>query len=383
MKQEAAIILPSLVVAYHVPSIDLDVGVRLSAGQATLESTTALWGTLSPNYEEDIKKDAVFAVDATDSFVPAFGVGATYRPTRSLELAASFSSGLDIHAHGTATSQLGPSAGVPGMAVSIGPVADARARCDTGGTADALKACVDLALPMTAQVAGRYKLLDEHGRLTADVELDLGWENWGKSCDDADLLDGSCLNPSNYRVVVDATTQAPGLDGTPQPLIPLKDAVVRHGLQDTLSARVGGSYHLAVGAPRADHSTNEVILRGGLGYETAAAKTGWLRADLDGAARTTLTVGAAYRTSRFEISAGGGVILEGSPSNPNVGGGAEPCNPTVQPVGGAPACGSADRQGPDPINPVFEPRAQDESPVNQGDYKAHYTLLMLGVTTWF
>jgi len=26
---------------------------------------------------------------------------------------------------------------------------------------------------------------------------------------------------------------------------------------------------------------------------------------------------------------------------------------------------------------------QVESPVNQGDYKAHYLLFMLGVSTWF
>ncbi|MBC7976454.1 MAG: hypothetical protein H7138_15895, partial [Myxococcales bacterium] len=125
--------------------------------------------------------------------------------------------------------------------------------------------------------------------------------------------------------------------------------------------------------------SNEVILRGGLGYETAAAKTGWLRADFDGAARTTMTVGAAYRGKRFEVSAGGGVILEGSPSNPNVGGGAEPCNPT----GAAQDCGVDERQGPDPINPTLRPDAQSESPVNQGDFTSHYLLFMLGVTTWF
>jgi len=156
----------------------------------------------------------------------------------------------------------------------------------------------------------------------------------------------------------------------------LNDSAVKHGLRDTFGVRLGGSYRLPVGAKRDDGESNQVIVRGGIGYDTAAAKTGWLRADLDGAARTTLTVGASYRARRFEISIGGGAILE-SPSNPNVGGGATPCNPTV----GMPNCGGEERQGPDPISPTAVD--QVENPVNQGDYKAHYLLLMLGGSFWF
>jgi hypothetical protein len=47
----------------------------------------------------------------------------------------------------------------------------------------------------------------------------------------------------------------------------------------------------------------------------------------------------------------------------------------------APGCGGDEHQGPDPINPTAADQA--ESPVNQGDYKAHYLLFMLGVSTWF
>ncbi len=376
-QQEAAFILPSIAAAYHIPSIDLDVGLRLSAGQATLKSTTGVWGTLDPNYTEDIQKDGQFTIDAKDSFIPAFGVGVTYRPTPNIELAANYASKLSVHAKGTATSQLGPSAGIPGMTVSIGPIADEDARCATGGSAEALKACVDLALPQNAQLAGRYKFLDARGQLKADVELDLNWENWGQSCGEG-FADGSCASPGDYRVVVDASIYVPAPGGGQIAALDLADSTVAHGLRDTIAVRLGGSYHIALGAPREDQTSNEVILRGGLGYETAAAKTGWLRADFDGAARTTMTVGAAYRGKRFEVSAGGGAILEGSPSNPNVGGGAEPCNPTS-----AEGCGADERQGPDPINPTLRPDAQSESPVNQGDFKSHYLLFMLGVTTWF
>jgi long-subunit fatty acid transport protein len=385
-KQEAAFILPSIAAAYRIESIHLDVGLRLSAGQATLKSTTGLWGTLDANYEENIKKDGEFTIDAKDSFVPAFGIGVAYQPTPNIELAANYASKLSVHAKGTATSRLGPSAGIPGMAVTIGPISDDRARCATGGAPNALKACVDLALPQNAQLAGRYKFLDARGQLKGDIELDLNWENWGQSCGDG-FADGSCASPGDYRVVVDASIYVPAPGGGQNPALDLEDSTVAHGLRDTLGVRLGGSYHIALGAPREDQTataggqapSNEIILRGGLGYETAAAKTGWLRADFDGAARTTMTVGAAYRNKRFEVSAGGGVILEGSPSNPNVGGGAEPCNPTNL----EPGCGVDERQGPDPINPVLSPDQQLESPVNQGDFTSHYLLFMLGVTTWF
>jgi long-subunit fatty acid transport protein len=381
MKQDAAVILPSLAVAYRVLP-NLDVGLRLSAGQAQLKSTTALWGTTTSNYEEDVKKDAVFEVDAKDSFVPAFGLGIAYRPTPNIELGANYTSEVDVHASGTAKSTLGPSAaflplgqGLPAAAVTIEPLPDAAARCATGGTAAALKACIDLALPMTAQLGGRYKFLDASGKLKGDVELDLDWENWGKACSAADIDSGSCTNASDYRVVVDAQ---PLLNGQPSGLT-LQTSDVQHGLHNTYGVRLGGSYRIAVGATREHDESNEVIVRGGIGYDTAAAKTGWLRADLDGAARTTLALGAAYRAQRFEVSLGGGAVLEGAPSNPNVGGDAQPCNPTLT----AQSCAPGDNRGPSPINPVLIPDAQAVSPVAQGDYKSHYLLVMLGVSTWF
>lgn len=373
MKQEAAVFLPSLVAAYRILPT-LDVGVRLSAGWATLKSTTALWGTLDANYEEDVQKDGVFSVDATDGFVPGFGAGVTYRPTPNIEIGASYTSKLDLHTKGTATSQLGPSAGFPGLQVTIGPVADTAALCAPGGTAASLKACVDLALPMTAQLGARYKFLGQTGKLKGDIELDLDWENWGKSCSAVDFNTGTCVTPGDYRVVVDAQVL---INGLPGPM--LRPSVVRHGLKDSYGVRLGGSYHVPIGAPADDGASNEVIVRGGLGYDTAAAKTGWLRADLDEAARTTIALGAAYRARRFEVSLGGGAVLEGSPKNPNVGGGASPCNPTDA----APGCGTSDHQGPDPINPLVSADLQAENPVNQGDFKAHYLMFMLGATTWF
>jgi long-subunit fatty acid transport protein len=374
MKQEAAVILPSLDVAYQIlPS--LDVGVRLSAGRAQFKSTTALWGTPTPNYEEDVKKDAVFSVDANDSFVFGFGLGVAFRPTVNIELGASYSSKLDIHATGDATTQLGPSAGLTGFETAIVPVPDEAARCQAGGTEAKLKACVDLALPQIAQIGARYKFLTAAGKLRGDVELDLGWENWGQRCSAEDFDSGSCASPSDYRVVVDAQATIGGLPNG----IMLNTSVVPHGLQDTYAARLGGSFHIPLGPPREHADDTEIIVRGGVGYDTAMARPGWLRADLDGASHTTLALGASLRMQRFQIDVGGGATLTGKQRNPNVGGGAQPCNPTAAMQG----CGAAERQGPDPINPLLGPDLQTESPVNQGDYKSHYLLVMLGVSTWF
>jgi long-subunit fatty acid transport protein len=377
MKQEAVVLLPSIAVAYRIAP-ELDVGLRLSWGIANLKSTTALWASSAPNYQEDVKKDGLLVADATDSFVPGAALGATYRPTPNLEFGANFSPELDIHARGTATSQLGASAGLPGVPTTIDALPDADARCATGGTKDALKTCIDLALPTNAQIAGRYKFLDAAGRLRGDVELDLDWEHWGKTCSDAEFATGDCVSPTDYRVVVDAQATV-GIPGAGAGL-PFLDAALKHGFQDTYGIRAGGSYHLPIGAARPDGNRDEIILRGGLGYDTAAARTGWLRADIDGAARTTVALGAAYRMRQLEISVGGGAILEGSPSNPNVGGGAAPCNPTQA----DPTCsGSSAHQGPDPINPLVTADGQALSPVAQGDYQSHYLLLMLGATAWF
>ena len=41
------------------------------------------------------------------------------------------------------------------------------------------------------------------------------------------------------------------------------------------------------------------------------------------------------------------------------------------------------RQGPDPVNPLVVTDAQAENPINQGTFKSHYLLFMLGASTWF
>jgi len=363
VKQEAAIVLPSIGAAYRITP-DLDVGGRFSAGWADIKSTINLWASPN-NYSEYIKNEAQFTADASDKLVMGWALGVAFRPTPVLELAANYSSSIHVNAKGDATSEFGPSASLNGLPIIILPVADAAARCEAGGTREAQKVCIEFELPMTATIGGRYKFLSKEGKLVGDVELDLGWENWGSPL------------ATDYRVVVDGDVYGIDANGSENFVFHLKDNPVRHGFKDTYSARLGGSYRIPSG------ESHEIIVRGGVGHDTAAAKDGWLRADIDGAARTTLTLGAGYRAKRWEVNVGGGAILEGSPTN------AGTCNPTG-PSTGQFGCGPGntenpvdDRLGPDPITPILNPDEQAESPVTQGTYKAHYVLFMLGFSTWF
>ncbi len=386
MQQQAAVIMPSIAAAYRINKM-LDVGARFSAGIASLKSTTVLWG-MPQNFDEYVGKDGIFTVDAKDNFVPVFALGATFRPTDNLEFGFNWESEASILAKGTAESANGKDVTLNGTPIVIKPPDDPGARCAPGGTEAELKACVGLSLPMNAQIGGRYKWLDSAGEEKADLEVNLDWEHWGKTCSTTNGVqdDLNCTSPTNYRVTVDGVVYLRPGGGQPDmdTSLGLKDSVVAHGLQDTYGIRIGGSYHI----PLDEGHQNSVIIRGGIAYDTAAATAGWLRSDLDGAARTTLTAGAAYKTKRYRIDLGGGVVLEGSPTNPNLLPGNVVCNPTG--AAGMVGCGNGttetpvgSRHGPDPINPLLDPAQQAESPVNQGVYQSHYLMFMLGFTTWF
>ncbi len=370
IEQEAAVILPSAAVSYRVTP-DLDVGGRFSLGFADVKSTIALWGKPG-NLEEWVNRDAIFTLDAKDSLVMGWGLGATYRVGPSIEFGAAFNGPVDITARGDAHANSGPNTDLQGQPIVITP--SGNVRCEAGGTAELQKGCVQIALPMTAQVGARYKFVTPDGKPRGDIEIDANWERWGKKCDF--VADPDCHSPGDFRVVVDA--QAAPMN-TPDSGLDLKPSVVAHGLRDTFGVRLGGSYNIPTGA-------NEVIVRGGVSYDTAAAKEGWERADFDGAARTMLAAGASFKMSRVRFDAGFGAVLEGTRTNPRN------CNPTVDnslspPYTGCSASGLQqavdDRQGPDPVNPLVTPDQQLESPVNQGTYKSHYLLIMLGASTWF
>jgi long-subunit fatty acid transport protein len=370
MQQESALLLPSLAAAYRITP-DLDVGVRLTAGNLKSKTSAVVWGTPG-NVEEDIKKDALFTAEVSDGFIPAAGIGVTYRIGPAIELGASWSSPIVVKAKGTAQSARGPG---NDASRQIGPVPDAEAVCEPGGTMEKQMACISLQLPMTATIGGRYKILDGAGGVQADIELDVNWENWGKTCDfdDASIVDSDCTSPGQYRVQIDAGLYANG--NYVQKINSTNGAnQLRLGLKDTFGVRLGGSYKFPVGG-------NKIVARGGFAYDTAAAKEGWLRANVDGAARSTIAVGGAYEASSWQLSAGFGYVHEGTNENPGALANGMDCNPTESMLGCSGTGANRppeERQGPDPTNPLLTPDSQFENPYNQGSITSSYVMLMLG-----
>jgi len=361
VSQDAMILMPSVAAAYTIAD-KLDVGARFSVGTAHIKSTVGLWGELN-NYVENVKRDAMFSVDAKDNFVTSFGVGVNYRVTPVVELAASYNSAINVNAKGSAVTELGSQASFNGFPIVIVPPEDSAARCEPGGTRTVLRGCAELSVPQTATIGGRYRFLDHTGRERGDIELNVGWENW------------SAERASDYRVVVDGLAFLIDGNGEEGYAADIQTAFIRHNLKDTYNARLGGSYRIPVDG-------SEVIVRGGVGYDTRAANEGWYRVDLDGAARTTLALGAGYKARSWEVNVGGGVILEGTYEN------AGTCNP--EGINDSKGCGpngeeqaQEDRRGPDPITPVLLPDRQAESPISQGTYRSHYLMFMLGFSTWF
>lgn len=356
IEQEAAIILPSVAAAYRITP-DLDVGARFSIGFSEVKSTVALWGEQG-NYNEYVQKDAMITLDARDNFVAAWSAGVAYRPAPAIEIGAQYTGPITMLAKGDAYAANGPQVVLPGTDVKIVVVPSATVRCEAGGTAQKLKGCVKFALPMTATVGGRYKFLDASGVMQGDVELNVDWQHW------------SAQYAGGYSVIVDAAA-AP--ETAPDTGFDLKENIVQHGLKDTFGVRLGGSWNFPAGA-------NTVTARGGVGYETAAAKKGWERADFDGASRMLFTVGGSYKLPRVSIDLGFGYIHQGTRTDSRT------CNPTDTTMGCGPGGALqpiADREGPDPIYPVNSVENQVENPVNQGTFKSHYLLFMAGMSTWF
>jgi len=353
IEQNAAVVLPSIMVAYR-PIDKLDLGARFSSGFGDIDATTYVWGLA--NFEEWAGRDAKFRVKVKDMFIPAFGLGARYRVSPAIEVGAAWASAVNVEASGTGTTEQGSGVEIaPGQRPTIIPVEDSAAACAKGGTAAALKACVNIVLPMTATVGGRYIVRDAAGAQVADVEANVQWEQWSDA--------------SIQEVIVDGFAS---LDGTTNAGVPLNKSLIRHNFQDTFSLRLGGSYQRVMGP-------GLVTLRGGVAYDTAAAKDNWERADLDGAARTTATLGASLTLSKVRIDLGGGIVHEGTRTQ-NTG-----CNNNTL---GANCTGPGllppdSRTGPDPIQPVAGTGSQQISPINQGAIKSGYGILLLGVTTWF
>lgn len=356
VKQDAVVILPSIAVAYSVMD-KLDIGLRFSGGMASLQSTNYTW--VVRNYEEWIGDDGEFSVDVNDRFIPVFGLGALYRPIPAIEIGASYRSAIAVRARGDGQALLAEVSSTGGGDTIVPLEAGIEPGCAAGGQEGALKSCVDFDLPQTAALGVRWIIVRDRlggdaarGREVADIELDVKWEDWSSG------------SASDYNIVVDGQSDDTGL--------PLRPVVIRHGFQDVLSIRLGGSYAL----PVADRA---IVVRAGIAHDTATAPDSFQRVDIDGAARTTLSTGLSYRISRFRIEAAGAVVLEGDRT-------VEVCEPDVGSEGCPPGSGQtpvADRDAPDPLQPVLFPEQAFQDPFNGGEYSSSYVMFSLGLTAWF
>jgi long-subunit fatty acid transport protein len=348
VEQDVSAAFPSLAVAYRVVP-EVDVGVRVSWGFAGSKARQVLWGIR--NYPEDVHRDGQFFVKVHDNFIPAAGVGLLYRPADSLEIGASYHTPKSLNFKGEGQSALGNELGLgPDAQDFIMPVNDDDVLCESGGTLTALKACVNLKLPQTASLGGRYIVRDSAGEERGDVELDVEWEDWSEASDVGVIVDGKS-----------------GLTG-----LRLQPAVVRHGFRDTFSFRLGGSYGFDVGDDRLE-------ARAGAAYDTAAAPLSWTRLDVDGMARTTLGGGLAYALGSIRLEVGAGVVVEQDRT-------VAECNTSLDQLG----CSSpdaqtpqAERESPDPVQPLTGANNQVESPFNAGTYSQSYVLLSAGATYAF
>ncbi len=343
LTQDAAAAAATIGVGYSI-SDQLHVGVTLAWGFADFKTRKHTWGIR--NYEEAVAADGEVILDAKDNFIPGFGLGILYSPISHLEIGVNYRSASQIGAVGTVRSQLGAGVGVGG-ADSIVP--DDEALCAPGGTVVAVKGCIDITLPQTATLGARWVFDDLEGE-RADIEFDVRWEDWSAG--------------SDYTAVVDGQSQLLGRR--------LETVITRHGLRDSFSFRLGGAYNLPL-------SGALLNLRAGVAYDTAAAPVSFTKLDLDGFARTTVGLGLGLEVGRFQFDLGAGAIFEGDRTVAS-------CNPTV----GSPGCdGSgtdtpvADRNAPDPEQPLQGPSNQVQSPYNGGAYSQGYLLFSFGATTHF
>jgi long-subunit fatty acid transport protein len=234
--------------------------------------------------------------------------------------------------------------GISGTPTEIGPLPDMYAACGTGGTRAALKTCVDVVVPMTATAGARYVLRDGKGEERGDLELDVRWEN----------------HKAATEIVVTVDAQ---VDNTQRPL---EKTVMRHGFQDVISTRLGGSYGFPLGF-------GKLILRAGAAYDTAAAPESWTRLDIDSSDRLQFAGGAALEGKSWRVDLGGATIFSQDRT-------ATGPDPFVEPSPQPPQDG---RTNPDAQNPQSGPSNQARHPINLGKYTSGYVIVATGVTFWF
>jgi long-chain fatty acid transport protein len=319
--------IPSGAIAYPLTP-RLSIGARLGAGVATVDATQYVQSVADDN--EGATGDARAQLKGRDLFVVSAGAGVHYRLSRSIEIGIGWNSAVETRGKGNTTVVLG---GL-GSATSslLEPVPDSQARCDVGGTPNALKGCLEADIPMTATFGVRWLARSAGGEETGDLEFDVRWENWSAG--------------SDQRFILDAQVGALGVGA------PIEDVTIRHGMHDSWSFRLGGSRRYPAAAPR-------MTLRAGAAYDTATAPVSWQRLLIDSSPRLTLAGGVGIHTkagSRIDL----GAAFVGSPTRTVEDGNDPEAQPSIHTA----------LTPPSPFNPF-----------NAGEYNNYSLILSLGFAT--
>jgi hypothetical protein len=200
-------------------------------------------------------------VEGEDFFTPQAILGAWYRPAPFIELGIS-GQVLPMSIETDSKLDITP--------ISNGFRGDAVLERD-GQPADDVS--LELPLPMTARVGVRYIHLVEGGEVF-DVELDLAYESWSRVESFGLKSDGLVANLAGEEV-------------------PVGDISIEKEWRDTMSVQLGGDYAVA---PRL------ATLRGGVFWESAAAKPEYANVDFVGGAQVGGAVGGSIFVDRFEIA---------------------------------------------------------------------------------
>ena len=336
VSQKSTIAFPSIAIAYRATE-KLHIGARFGWGFAELSSEKYVQGLSSPG--EEPGRDSYTAVVARDRFIPTFGLGVHYKPKKTVEVGLNWTAPISVQAVGLSNTQLGADLmePAPGITNKVVPVDPGDERCAPGGQEGALAACINFNLPMIATVGARYIATDDSGEELGDLELDVRWEDWSSASDIVAVVDGK-------NTALDA---------------PLNDTVIRHGLQDVFSVRLGGSGRITRGK-------RNLIARAGVSYETAAAPATWSRLDIDSAQRFSAAGGLGADFGRFHVDVG--IAAFTSP------------NREVRDVELADTRNMDDRVQPDVTVPSAGSTEQPYHPLNSGDYKTSYFVGSFAIT---
>ncbi len=216
--------------AYALPWWGLRMGISGMLATNKVDTKLRLHGGFGLTGPGDPRYDIETSLDAIDTVSPSGIFSLSAAPVKWLRVSGVFQLGYDVNATGTAT--LTPQS-------SLSPVLS-----NTGDHAR-----VKFSMPHVVRASAMY--IDPQNRF--DVELAWVWENWSR-------MKGVHFSSDN---IVLHTTLEGTIDG------PLQPIYLKYNLQDAWSLRLGGRYDVLPGVVR---------LRGGIFYETSAARNNYLSA---------------------------------------------------------------------------------------------------------